>query len=79
MQKNIPNQDPNDRMVSCKEAAAILNVKAQTLAKWRSNKTYQLLYVKIGKRRVSYKISDLMNFCQTFGWSKEDGQNNNNQ
>ncbi|QED22946.1 helix-turn-helix transcriptional regulator [Candidatus Deianiraea vastatrix] len=54
---------PN-KLVGCDEAAKILNVKVQTLAKWRCNKSVYLPYVKIGSRRVCYYLSDLMNFCQ---------------
>ena len=79
MQKNIPNPVQLSELVDCKAASAMLNVKVQTMAKWRANKSYPLPYVKFGKRRVCYKMSDLMNFCKTFGFAESDQQNNNNQ
>lgn len=48
-------------LVSRKEAADILNVQPQTLAKWASAQRYDLPYIKVGKA-VRYRRSDLRAF-----------------
>lgn len=40
------------------EAAAFLNVKPDTLMKWRSTKRYAIPYTKVGSA-VRYRLSDL--------------------
>jgi len=46
------------------EAAAILGVKPETLAIWRSNKRYDLPYVKSG-RLVKYRLEDIQSFIDS--------------
>jgi excisionase family DNA binding protein len=46
------------RLMTCEEAAEYLNVRAQTLAVWRTTKRYQIPYLKIGAG-VRYRKSDL--------------------
>jgi excisionase family DNA binding protein len=48
-------------LVSRQEAADILNVQPQTLAKWASVRRYDLPYIKVGKA-VRYRRSDLQQF-----------------
>lgn len=48
----------DDDLLSEKEAAADLGVKPHTLAVWRSNKRYDLPYLKIG-RLVKYRYGTL--------------------
>lgn len=48
-------------LVSRQEAADILNVQPQTLAKWASAQRYDLPYIKVGKA-VRYRRSDLREF-----------------
>lgn len=43
------------------EAAELLRIKPQTLAKWACTKRYSLRFVKIGSR-VMYRQSDLLDF-----------------
>jgi excisionase family DNA binding protein len=44
------------------EAAAFLNIKPQTLACWASTHRVELPFVRIGKRTVRYRLSDLQRF-----------------
>ena len=48
---------------TAKEAAAILGVREETLAVWRSTKRYPIPYIKIG-RKVFYRGEDLKQFIQ---------------
>jgi excisionase family DNA binding protein len=50
-------------LVSRKEAADILNVQPQTLAKWGSTQRYDLPYIKVGKA-VRYRRTDLQKFME---------------
>lgn len=50
-------------LVSRKEAADILNVQPQTLAKWASAQRYDLPYIRVGKA-VRYRRSDLQKFLE---------------
>ena len=51
----------SDILLTRKEAAEFLGVKAATLALWKCTKRYILPCVKIGKN-VRYKLSDLKQF-----------------
>lgn len=55
--------DPKNPLVNVddKQAAAVLHVKATTLAVWRSTGRYDLPFLKIG-RLVKYRVSDLAEF-----------------
>ena len=46
---------------SPKQAAKLLHVEVETLAKWRTTRRYGLKYVKIGGR-VAYRLSDIHAF-----------------
>jgi excisionase family DNA binding protein len=50
-------------LVSRKEAADILDVQPQTLAKWASVQRYDLPYIRVGKA-VRYRRSDLQKFLE---------------
>ena len=59
-----PNMSKIPReLVSRQEAADILNVQPQTLAKWASTQRYALPYIKVGKA-VRYRRSDLQQFMR---------------
>lgn len=45
-------------LMTAEEAAEYLNVEVQTLAVWRCHKTYDLPYIKVG-RRIRYRKADL--------------------
>lgn len=45
------------------EAAQLLGIKTQTLAKWASVKRYDLPYIKVGKS-VRYKRSDIAAYLE---------------
>ncbi len=49
------------KLLTDREVAALLGVKPQTLAVWRSTKRYDLPYIKIG-RSVKYDERDLEAF-----------------
>ena len=52
----------SDDLLTPKEAAAALGVKAQTLAIWRCKKRYSLRYIKVGGSLVRYRRRDLERF-----------------
>lgn len=45
-------------LITRKEAASLLGIKDQTLAKWASVKRYDLPYIKVGKS-VRYRRADI--------------------
>jgi len=51
------------KLLTTKQVSALLGVSEQTLAIWRSNKRYNLPYVKVG-RYVRYKAADVMDFVR---------------
>lgn len=50
-----------DDLLTPQDAAAVLGVETQTLAKWRCQKSYSLRYIKVGGL-VRYRRSDLDQF-----------------
>ena len=50
-----------DRLLTTREAAAMLDVSAQTLEVWRCTKRYPLPYLKIG-HNVRYRKSGILAF-----------------
>ncbi len=48
----------DDPLLTSLEAAAVLNVKPDTLLVWRCTKRYKIPYIKVG-RLVRYRRSDL--------------------
>lgn len=64
--KNEPmnlNQLAAGDLLTREEAAEMLRIKPQTLAKWASHGRYQLPYTKIGKA-VRYRRSDIVAFIE---------------
>lgn len=59
----ITNIKDNDRLLTRKQAAELLQCKESTLAIWKSTKRYPLPCVKIGKS-VRYKLSDVLAFIE---------------
>jgi len=58
-----PNDSPRDTDVLTRtEAAKMLGVKPQTLAKWQATHRYGLPAIKYGKRSVGYLRSDVLAF-----------------
>jgi hypothetical protein len=51
------------RLLTPKEAARFLGIRAQTLAVWRCNGTRALRYIQIG-RLIRYRFEDLVDFVQ---------------
>jgi predicted DNA-binding transcriptional regulator AlpA len=58
-----------ERLLTRKEAADFLGIKAGTLAVWKSTKRYHIPIVKIG-RLVRYRISDLINFIDNHSFNQ---------
>lgn len=60
---SMTNQDraQPDPLLPTSAAAEFLGVKAQTLEAWRSRRTVDLPFVKVG-RCVRYRVSDLQRF-----------------
>ena len=50
-------------LLNDEQAAAVLNIKPNTLAVWRSTKRYPLPFVKIGAC-VRYRLTDLEAFIE---------------
>ncbi len=53
----------NDKLMTTKEAASKLAVTEGTLANWRSERSQQLTYIKVGKA-VRYRESDIASFLE---------------
>ena len=51
-------------LLSPNETAQILKLSVDTLAVWRTNKTYDIPYVKVG-RLVRYKRADIEAFIKS--------------
>jgi len=52
--------DTLPRLLTCDEAAALLQVRPQTLAVWRSSRRHpELRYVRVG-RSIRYRYADLL-------------------
>lgn len=45
-------------LLTRKQAAAMLNVAPQTLAKWACNKSHDLPYIKLGSQ-VRYRVEEI--------------------
>jgi excisionase family DNA binding protein len=62
---NIENwlQSHKKDLLTTSEVSELLGVKPQTLQIWRTNKRYNLPYVKIGGL-VRYKLDDIKNFIE---------------
>ena len=54
---------PRNELLTRSEAAALLGIKASTLAVWACHKRYGLPMVKIGSL-VRYRLSDLESFIE---------------
>lgn len=57
MTKEVP------KLLTDKETAALLGMKASSLAVWRCTGKYPLPYVKVG-RAVCYKLDDVLRFIE---------------
>ena len=53
-----------EQLLTAEEVAAMLGVKTSTLATWRCTRRYSLPWVKVGKRRVMYRPSDVDTFIE---------------
>lgn len=62
-EKAIPART-GEQLITPEETAARLGVKVTTLATWRCTRKYSLPWVKIGKRRVMYRPSDVDAFVE---------------
>lgn len=60
--EEIYQRDPN-RLVTRQEAADMLGLKPETLAKWACRKQYGLRMVKVGSR-VRYRLGDVEHFIE---------------
>ena len=59
----MTNLKDSDQLITREEAAEMLRLKPQTLAKWAHTKRYDLKMVKVGSR-VRYRISDIEAFLE---------------
>ena len=50
---------PGDELLTPTETAALLKVRAQTLATWRSAHRYDLPFVRVGNKAIRYRLSDV--------------------
>jgi excisionase family DNA binding protein len=53
----------NERLLTAVEAAALLRVKPQTMAIWRSSHRHALPYIRVGSS-IRYRLSDLQRWLQ---------------
>lgn len=69
------DQTALDRLLTRDEAAAVLRVKKQTLAKWACAGGNGLPYIRVGGR-VVYRTSDIERFlaARTQGGQREGGR-----
>jgi hypothetical protein len=51
-----------DDLLTQDQAALVIGVKPQTLTNWRCTKRVALPYIKVGKRSIRYRRSDVENF-----------------
>lgn len=65
----------NSKYLTPKELSKYLEISTQTLAIWRTNKTYPLPYIKVGGR-VRYKIEDVQNWLDSRQHNILQGVNN---
>lgn len=63
MKQTFSTLTTEDRLLTRKEAAALLGTTVDTLAVWACTHRYNLPFVKIG-RLVKYKLSDLTAFIE---------------
>lgn len=54
-------RNPDD-LLTQDEAAAVLDVKTNTLANWRCTKRTEIPYIRVGKRSIRYRWGDLQAF-----------------
>lgn len=54
---------PTAKLLTREQAAAYLNVRPQTLAKWHTTKAHSLPLVRVG-RCVRYRLRDLDKFIE---------------
>lgn len=59
----MTNQNQQNRLITRDEAAAMLGLKPQTLAKWAHTKNRNLKMIKIGSA-VRYRIADVEAFIK---------------
>jgi len=52
---------PVERMLTTQQVAAILNISAETLKKWRQRRQ-GLTYARYGDGAIRYRLSDIMKF-----------------
>ena len=64
----------NDPLLSPKQVAAILGISIHTLAVWRHLGKNCLAWVKLGKRAVRYKLSDVERFVHANRHTLEGGR-----
>ena len=57
-------KDLYNNLLDEKQAASFLQVTPGTLAVWRSQKRYDIRYIKIG-RNVRYRLSDLIAWLES--------------
>lgn len=55
-----------DKLLTREEAADYLGVSKGTLEVWASTKRYTIPYIRIGKRMVRYRFSDLLAFLEIY-------------
>ena len=49
-------------LITESEAAAYMGVKPQTLATWRCTKRYPLPFIRVGRRAIRYRLTDIEKF-----------------
>jgi excisionase family DNA binding protein len=55
---------PPEQLLTEREAAPLLGVEAETLQKWRATGRHGLPFVKLGRKIVRYRPSDITKFIE---------------
>ena len=68
--------NPDDRLLRARQAAEMLGLSPQTLALWRCRRNNghtapDLPWVKVGRRSIRYRLSDLKKFIDLNRHSKQ--------
>ena len=64
MLDKTPFRFADDALLDTRQAAKHLGIKTNTLATWRSNKRYDLPYIRVG-RYIRYRTSDPNKFLES--------------
>jgi predicted DNA-binding transcriptional regulator AlpA len=65
LQKLLKGVNINDPLLPPKKAAEMLGLSYQTLAAWRYRDDHRLPWVRLGRRSIRYRLSEVKKFIDT--------------